>query len=59
MPQITTLEAASRLQVSRYRIWQFIKAGRLPAEKLGRDYLIDERDLAHVAVRKTGRPRKA
>jgi hypothetical protein len=36
-----------------------IKAGRLPAEKIGRDYFIKENDLKLVADRKPGRPPKA
>jgi hypothetical protein len=36
-----------------------ITAGRLPAEKLGRDYVVKEDDLALVANRKAGRPPKA
>lgn len=59
MPQLTVIEAAARLGVSRYRIWQLVKAGRLPAVKLGRDWLIEDRDLELVAKRAgPGRPRK-
>ena len=38
---ITTKEAAGILGVTPIRIRQLIKEGRLPAEKIGRDYLID------------------
>jgi hypothetical protein len=33
-----------------------IKAGRLPAAKLGRDYTIKAKDLEQVMDRKPGRP---
>lgn len=55
MTQITTIEAAARLGVTRYRVWQLVKEGRLPAVKAGRDWLIEERSLEAVAVRKPGR----
>jgi len=58
MTLITTSEAAERLGVHITRIQQFIYAKRLPAEKVGRDWLIDEKDLALVSGRKTGRPKK-
>jgi len=52
---LTTVEAAKRLCVSRYRIWQFIKAKRLKATRVGALWLIDERDLERFA-RKPRRP---
>jgi len=54
---ITTAQAATILQVSRSRILKLIEAGRLPAEKLGRDWLIRLEDLELVKVRRPGRPR--
>jgi len=59
MSLITTKEAAERLGVSTLRVQQLIWAGRLPAQKLGRDYVIEESDLKLVADRKPGRPPKA
>jgi excisionase family DNA binding protein len=58
MKLITTKEAAARLGVSVLRVQQLIWEGRLPAEKMGRDYVIKEDDLKLVADRKPGRPRK-
>ena len=58
MKQLTTPQAAERLGVSIYRIQQFIREGRLPAEKVGRDWLIREGDLKLVENRKPGRPPK-
>lgn len=59
MKMLTTNEAASLLGVTVQRIHQFIKDGRLPAEKMGRDYIIKEDDLMLVEDRKVGRPPKA
>lgn len=58
MPKITTKIAAERLGVTPGRIRALISAGKLPAERIGRDWLIEERHLSKVAVRKPGRPSK-
>jgi excisionase family DNA binding protein len=58
MKLLTTKEAAERLGVGYVRIHQLIKQGRLPAEKMGRDYFIKESDLKLVEDRKPGRPSK-
>lgn len=58
---LSTKDAAARLGITPRRVAALIAAGRLPATKLGRDWLIAEADLALVAERKpgnrTGRPR--
>lgn len=54
--KLTTREAAERLGVSMPRVRQMILSGDLPAEKFGRDLMIDEKDLALVADRPLGRP---
>jgi excisionase family DNA binding protein len=59
MKLLTTRQVAERLGVSIGRIHQLINEGRLPAEKLGRDYVIQEEDLTLVESRKVGRPPKA
>lgn len=56
---LTTQEAANRLGVTAIRVRQMIAAGRLPAQKFGRDYAIKESDLKLVEGRKVGRPPKA
>ena len=56
MAIITTAEASEKLGVHRTRIQALIKAGRLPAQLIGGMYIIEEKDLALVAVRKPGRP---
>jgi excisionase family DNA binding protein len=58
MNLLTTNDAANRLGVSVGRVYQFISEKRLPAQKLGRDYLIEEKDLKLVEDRKPGRPKK-
>ncbi|HZG52066.1 MAG TPA: helix-turn-helix domain-containing protein [Pyrinomonadaceae bacterium] len=58
MKLLTTKEAAERLGVTVTRVQQLIGEGKLPAEKMGRDYFIKEDDLKLVADRKRGRPRK-
>lgn len=55
---LSVIEAAEKLGVSRWRVNQFIDKGRLPAQKVGRSYVIKESDLALVENRQTGRPPK-
>jgi excisionase family DNA binding protein len=55
---ITTKEAAKELGVTVRRVQALIKAGRLRAQKMGRDWIIRRRDLDKVKVRKPGRPAK-
>ncbi len=56
---LSVIEAAEKLGVSRIRVNQFIDEGRLPAQKVGRSYVIKESDLELVKDRKTGRPPKS
>ena len=53
---LSTAEAAGKLNVSAIRIRQLIREGRLPARKVGRDYVINEEDLKLVENRRNGRP---
>ncbi len=59
---LTVKEAAKRLGVGEQRVRDLINNGRLPAEKIGEgrggNWLVREEDLALVADRKPGRPRK-
>jgi excisionase family DNA binding protein len=60
MRLLTTTEAASKLGVTVGRVQQLIWDGLLPAQKIGRDYVINEDDLKQVENRpKVGRPAKA
>lgn len=58
MTLLNTQQAAERLGVDPSRVRRLILDGRLPAQKIGRDHLIEEGDLALVAERKPGRPPK-
>jgi excisionase family DNA binding protein len=58
MNLLTVAQAADLLGISPQRVRQLISAGRLKAEKAGRDWLIDPPDLEAVRERKPGRPRK-
>ena len=59
MKIIGTAEAAKRLNVTVSRVQKMIAAKRLKAIKVGREWLIDPKDLDAVKDRKVGRPRKA
>ncbi len=58
MKSLTTKEAAEKLGITPQRVRTLIRAGRLPAEKFGRDLVIQEEDLKLVKERKPGRPKK-
>jgi excisionase family DNA binding protein len=58
MKILNTRQAAQALNVNDSRVRQLILAGRLPAQKIGRDWIIFEKDLKKVANRKPGRPWK-
>jgi excisionase family DNA binding protein len=59
MKVIGTAEAAKRLNVTVSRVQKMIAAKRLKAIKVGREWLIDPKDLEAVKNRKVGRPRKS
>jgi excisionase family DNA binding protein len=59
MKIIGTAEAAKRLGVTQSRVQKMIAVKRLKAIKVGREWLIDPKDLEAVKDRKVGRPRKA
>jgi excisionase family DNA binding protein len=57
MNLLSTAEAAGKLGVTVGRVQQLIWDGKLPAVKVGRDYVINEEDLKLVKDRpKVGRP---
>jgi len=58
MDLLTVQDAAKRLGVSVPRIHQLISEKRLPAQKIGSQYVIQESDLQLVKNRPTGRPPK-
>lgn len=53
---LTTNQAAARLGISPRRVRALITSGRLPATRVGRDWLIHPADLARVQNRRPGRP---
>ncbi|MFL6229555.1 MAG: helix-turn-helix domain-containing protein [Pyrinomonadaceae bacterium] len=55
---LTTKQVAQKLGVTPRRVQALIEVGRLPAQKFGRDYSINEKDVKLVENRKVGRPRK-
>lgn len=55
---LNTAEAAQELNVTPDRVRKMIRAQRLPARKLGRDWAIARTDLSAVTVRRPGRPRR-
>lgn len=59
MGLISTSEAAERLGVHITRVQVLIREGRLPAQKIGGTYVVNEDDLKLVGDRKPGRPPKA
>lgn len=58
MDLVTVKEASKILGVTVGRVHHLIDAGRLPAEKLGSQYVIKKSDLELVKDRPTGRPPK-
>ena len=56
---MSTAEAARKLGVTANRVRALIRSKRLKAVRVGRDWLIDAKDLNAVKKRKPGRPRKA
>jgi excisionase family DNA binding protein len=58
MKLLTAKQAAKILGVDDSRVRVLIREGRLPAQKVGRDWVIFEPDLELVRVRKPGRPKK-
>jgi len=56
---ISTAEAAAELGVTPARVQHMIWAGRLPAFKVGRAWVIREADLGPVRNRRPGRPKQA
>ncbi len=56
---LSVKDAAAALELSEQRIKQLIYEERLPAEKIGNQWIIAEADLEAVRNRQTGRPSKA
>lgn len=55
---LSVAQVAARLGVGRRRVVDLIREGRVPAEKVGRSYVVRADDLAGYAPRPAGAPRK-
>lgn len=55
---MTTVEAGKRLGVGTQRVRDLIENGRLKAQKYGRDWMIEESEVASFKRGKPGRPKK-
>jgi excisionase family DNA binding protein len=56
---LSTADAAARIGRTVRAVQKMIESGRLPAKKIGRDYLITVADLERLPMQRTGRPPKA
>ena len=56
-PYLSAQEAADELSISLPRLYQLIRANRLPVERLGTGYAIHKDDLTAVEHRVTGYPK--
>jgi excisionase family DNA binding protein len=55
---LSTAEVAERLGLTVRAIQKMIEGGRLPARKVGRDYVIDPSALENIPKQAAGRPPK-
>jgi excisionase family DNA binding protein len=59
MNKLTAKQVGEKLGINDSRVRQLIISGKLPAEKYGNLWLVNEKDLELVKDRKpTGRPKK-
>lgn len=56
MRLISTAEIAKRLKISQRRVQAFIEEGRLPAQRVGQTWVVDEGHLKVLRDRRSGRP---
>ncbi len=56
---ISSKEAAEKLGLSLRRVQALITDGRLPAQKIGNSYVVNEKDLELVKERTPGRPKNS
>jgi excisionase family DNA binding protein len=57
MKLLSVNEVAEILGVHHSRVRIFIKEGRLPAQKIGRTWVIKEKDIKKLKILKRGRPK--
>lgn len=58
MKLLGVTQAAERLGVVPRRVLQFIHAGRLPAQRIGKQWVIRETDVETFQQKPAGRPPK-
>lgn len=59
MKSLSVKDVAERLNISTARVHQLIQSGFLPAQKIGRDWFILEKDVESAQSRPgRGRPKK-
>jgi excisionase family DNA binding protein len=58
MKLLSVNDAAKILGVHHSRVRVLIREGRLPAQKIGRTWVIREKDLKELKILKPGRPKK-
>jgi excisionase family DNA binding protein len=56
--QLSTVQVAAELGISKVRVIVLINEGRIPATRIGNIWVIRRGDLDAVRHRPTGRPRK-
>jgi excisionase family DNA binding protein len=56
--KITASEAAKILNISKTRVLQLINLNIIPAERVGRQFVLKDKDVKAARGRKPGRPRK-
>lgn len=56
---LSSKEVAEKLGVSLRRVQALITSGRLPAQKIGNSYVVNEKDVELVTERTAGRPAKS
>jgi excisionase family DNA binding protein len=54
--ELTTAQVAEKLGITPRRVRALITAGRLKGRKIGRDYLVDSRQLDRFTPQPPGRP---
>ena len=58
MTLLSTAQVADRLGVTRRDVQALIKKGKIPAQQVGRAYVVEEADLATYTRDPRGRPAK-
>ncbi|HEY9405787.1 MAG TPA: helix-turn-helix domain-containing protein [Pyrinomonadaceae bacterium] len=53
---LSTAQVGERLGVTRQRVLELIEGKRLPAQKVGRAYVVRLGDVAALTLNKVGRP---